>query len=80
MHASLYLSRALGTETVAEGVETEAQREQLVRMGCQKLQGFLFARPMSEDAYRHWTGVDLQPPEAEAGSALELEGAQNPPG
>ena len=35
VHASLYLSRALGTETVAEGVETEAQREQLIRMGCQ---------------------------------------------
>jgi EAL domain-containing protein (putative c-di-GMP-specific phosphodiesterase class I)/GGDEF domain-containing protein len=54
VHASLYLSRALGTETVAEGVETEAQREQLVRMGCQKLQGFLFARPQPADVFPDW--------------------------
>jgi EAL domain-containing protein (putative c-di-GMP-specific phosphodiesterase class I)/GGDEF domain-containing protein len=51
VHASLYLSRALGTETVAEGVETEAQREQLIRMGCQKLQGYLFARPQPADVF-----------------------------
>ncbi|MBJ7472347.1 MAG: EAL domain-containing protein, partial [Solirubrobacteraceae bacterium] len=54
VHASLYLSRALGTETVAEGVETEAQREQLVRMGCQKLQGYLFARPQPADVFPDW--------------------------
>lgn len=54
VHASLYLSRALGTETVAEGVETEAQREQLVRMGCQKLQGYLFARPQPADVFPVW--------------------------
>jgi predicted signal transduction protein with EAL and GGDEF domain len=54
VHASLYLSRALGTETIAEGVETEAQREQLIRMGCQKLQGYLFARPQPADVFPDW--------------------------
>ncbi len=54
VHASLYLSRALGTETVAEGVETEAQREQLVRMGCLKLQGYLFARPQPAAVFPDW--------------------------
>lgn len=54
VHASLYLSRALGTDTVAEGVETEAQRDQLVRMGCQKLQGYLFARPQPADVFPDW--------------------------
>lgn len=54
VHASLYLSRALGTDTVAEGVESEAQREQLIRMGCQKLQGFLFARPQPADVFPDW--------------------------
>ncbi len=54
VHASLYLSRALGTETIAEGVETEAQREQLIRMGCQKLQGYLFARPQPADVFPGW--------------------------
>lgn len=65
VHASLYLSRALGTETVAEGVETEAQREQLVRMGCQKLQGYLFARPQPADVFPVW--LERQRAKAAAG-------------
>ncbi|MFT4036479.1 MAG: EAL domain-containing protein [Patulibacter sp.] len=54
VHASLYLSRALGAETVAAGVETEAQREQLLRMGCERLQGYLFARPQPADVFPVW--------------------------
>lgn len=37
------LARTLGLEVVAEGVETEAQFELLVKMGCQRFQGWLFA-------------------------------------
>lgn len=37
------LARTLGLEVVAEGVETQAQFELLVRMGCQRFQGWLFA-------------------------------------
>ncbi|MDF3843933.1 EAL domain-containing protein, partial [Pseudomonas citronellolis] len=72
--------RHLQLRVIAEGIETYQQLQRMRELGCRFGQGFLFARPMSEDAYRHWTGVDLQPPETEAGSALELEGAQNPPG
>ena len=39
------LARALGLQTVAEGVETEAQRSALVALGCDLGQGFLFGRP-----------------------------------
>jgi EAL domain-containing protein (putative c-di-GMP-specific phosphodiesterase class I) len=35
----------LGIRTVAEGVETEAEREALLAIGCDLMQGFLFARP-----------------------------------
>nr|WP_284047766.1 EAL domain-containing protein [Halomonas gemina] len=35
---------------VAEGIETRAQQEDLVRRGCDLLQGFLFARPMPLEA------------------------------
>jgi EAL domain-containing protein (putative c-di-GMP-specific phosphodiesterase class I) len=35
----------LGIQVVAEGVETEAERDALERAGCPLLQGFLFARP-----------------------------------
>ena len=35
---------------VAEGVENEVQRDQAVRLGCDDLQGYLFAKPMSARA------------------------------
>jgi len=40
------LSRAMGLPVIAEGVETEAQREFLTRIGCHSFQGFLFSRPL----------------------------------
>ena len=47
--AILSLARALGRSTVAEGVETEAQRDFLLEQECPLLQGFLLARPMPVD-------------------------------
>jgi EAL domain-containing protein (putative c-di-GMP-specific phosphodiesterase class I) len=37
------LSHALGMAVVAEGVETQSQLDQLVALGCDRAQGFLFA-------------------------------------
>ncbi|GHB33110.1 EAL domain-containing protein [Salinicola rhizosphaerae] len=42
----LTLSSRLELDTVAEGVETTAQRDYLTRHGVRYLQGFLYARPM----------------------------------
>jgi diguanylate cyclase (GGDEF)-like protein/PAS domain S-box-containing protein len=39
------LGQTLGLQVVAEGVETEAQRQQLAAMGCRHYQGYLFGRP-----------------------------------
>jgi EAL domain-containing protein (putative c-di-GMP-specific phosphodiesterase class I) len=33
-------------EVVAEGVETEEQLAELVHLGCERAQGFLFSRPL----------------------------------
>jgi diguanylate cyclase (GGDEF)-like protein len=44
--AILQLARALGRTAVAEGVETEAQRDFLAAQGCPLAQGFLFGAPM----------------------------------
>lgn len=54
VEAVLSVARSLGLRVVAEGVETEGQRDILVRMGCDELQGYLFARPMSALALALW--------------------------
>ena len=43
------LARVLEFEVTAEGVETEAQREALMQMGCTRAQGWLFAKAMPVD-------------------------------
>lgn len=40
------LGRGLGLTVIAEGIETEAQRQYLVGLGCHEGQGWLFAKPM----------------------------------
>jgi EAL domain-containing protein (putative c-di-GMP-specific phosphodiesterase class I) len=43
------MAHALGMTVVAEGVETEAQRDELTAIGCDAAQGYLFAQPLSPD-------------------------------
>jgi diguanylate cyclase (GGDEF)-like protein/PAS domain S-box-containing protein len=47
--AALAVARSLGLPVVAEGVETEAQRERLLQLGCALGQGALIAPPLSPD-------------------------------
>jgi len=50
IHAMVALARSLSVTIVAEGIETEMQREFLRREGCQVGQGYLFSMPlMAED-------------------------------
>jgi len=42
------LAHALGYAVTAEGVETARQNEEVVALGCDFAQGFLYGRPMSE--------------------------------
>ena len=46
VRAVLALSEAAGLDVVAEGVETEAQRDCLLSLGCRSAQGYLFSRPV----------------------------------
>lgn len=48
--AIINIARSLGLETIAEGVETEAQLKALRDNGCDVGQGYLFARPYPADA------------------------------
>ncbi|MET0328269.1 MAG: EAL domain-containing protein [Luteimonas sp.] len=46
VRAILALAGTLGIDTIAEGVETQAQRDLLDELGCQYGQGYLYGRPM----------------------------------
>ena len=49
------LARTLGLEVVAEGVETEEQLQFLIRMGCERFQGWLFAPALPpRQLAEHW--------------------------
>jgi EAL domain-containing protein (putative c-di-GMP-specific phosphodiesterase class I) len=46
------LSRAMGLSVIAEGVETEGQRDYLARLGCHSFQGFLFSGPLPVEEFQ----------------------------
>lgn len=46
--ATISLANSLGLEVVAEGVETAKQYEYLKRLGCKKIQGYYFCKPLPE--------------------------------
>jgi diguanylate cyclase (GGDEF)-like protein len=58
--AVIKLAHALGLKVVAEGVENQRQQQVLVQLGCDELQGFLFAKPMSGRALLLWAINDRQ--------------------
>ncbi|MFC3440426.1 putative bifunctional diguanylate cyclase/phosphodiesterase [Sphingobium rhizovicinum] len=46
IRAVVTLADSLGMVTTAEGVETQAELEMVRRLGCKKVQGYYFGRPM----------------------------------
>jgi EAL domain-containing protein (putative c-di-GMP-specific phosphodiesterase class I)/GGDEF domain-containing protein len=51
LRAILAMARALDLEVVAEGIETEEQRDAVAREGCFAWQGFLGAKPMGPEEF-----------------------------
>ncbi|HZV18418.1 MAG TPA: EAL domain-containing protein [Sphingobium sp.] len=52
IHAVVAMARSLNMTTTAEGVETEKEFELVRTMGCSKVQGFYFGRPMAAESAR----------------------------
>jgi EAL domain-containing protein (putative c-di-GMP-specific phosphodiesterase class I) len=42
----------MGLSVIAEGVETEGQRDFLARLGCHSFQGFLFSGPLPLEEFQ----------------------------
>jgi diguanylate cyclase (GGDEF)-like protein len=59
--AVVEMARTLGVATVAEGVETPEQLEELRRLGCTYGQGFLFSRPVEAAEFGELLGRSLLP-------------------
>ena len=72
VEAVLSVARTLDMRVVAEGVETRGQRDILKRMGCDELQGYLFARPMSATALALWADGS-EPGGASAAGAAQVD-------
>jgi len=73
--AILALAHGLGLEVVAEGVESEDQRQALLTRGCRLAQGFLFAEPLP--AAGVWTWFDAR---ADASGGPAVAAALTPAG
>ncbi len=56
VQAVIQLIKGVGCEVVAEAVETVAQADILRAMGCDTVQGYVFAHPMFEHEFVEWTG------------------------
>ena len=54
VRAIVELGHSLGLSVVAEGVEQDATRDQLVEMGCDIAQGYLISRPLGSDRFDAW--------------------------
>ncbi|MCQ4635994.1 GGDEF domain-containing phosphodiesterase [Anaerovorax odorimutans] len=58
MRLVIDLATRLKLQVIAEGVETEEQRDLLKGMGCKYAQGYLYGKPMHREAFlRYLTGI-----------------------
>jgi len=70
----IQLAHGLGMDVVAEGVETEIQRQFLAERGCPVMQGYLFSRPMPSSDVERWVQQTVLPKRAQwIGEAVEPE-------
>ncbi|MET0334430.1 MAG: EAL domain-containing protein [Rhizobacter sp.] len=57
VNAIIQLGRAMNLKVIAEGVETEPQRQFLVEAGCDEFQGYLYAPALDSAAFEQRVGL-----------------------
>jgi diguanylate cyclase (GGDEF)-like protein len=57
VRAILDIARAFDLETIAEGIEGEAERDSLLNQGCVEGQGYLFGKPMPAPLFAETFGI-----------------------
>ncbi len=45
------LAKSLDLQTIAEGVETKAQFDRLLKLGCDQVQGYYLSNPVPADLF-----------------------------
>lgn len=61
VHMTIQLAHGLGLVVIAEGIEQESQRQLLLDMGCDIMQGYLLARPYAVEQVTHFLLEFCQP-------------------
>jgi len=74
--AIIHLAHALNLETVAEGIEFTAQRDDLRVLGCRRGQGWLYSKPVPEQALH---ALLNEPPAGSDGADLNRLSRQREP-
>lgn len=54
VQAIVRMAHGLRMTTIAEGVETASELDWVRQLGCDEIQGYLYAKPMSADAFMAW--------------------------
>ena len=62
VESTIALARKLGLETVAEGIETQAEWQLLKDAGCDAAQGYFIARPMCQADFERWSRAHCSVP------------------
>ncbi|MDO8827602.1 EAL domain-containing protein, partial [Methylophaga sp.] len=55
------IGKNLQMDVVAEGIETQAQLEMLTNFGCDRFQGYYFARPLNKADWMHFVEENRKP-------------------
>jgi EAL domain-containing protein (putative c-di-GMP-specific phosphodiesterase class I) len=59
IEATIRMAQTLGLNTVAEGIETQAQAALMKALGCGKGQGYLYSPPLAPEALLEWASASL---------------------